>query len=156
MKKRWMTVALATILAAGLMATPAMAKKKKPSGSSGGTDVAAQSDPGSGTQKSNGDGSSSSQDGKDLASKESKGSKGKSGNSEGSGGSSSAGDTAAKIVDLNSASKSDLAALPGIGDAYAEKIISGRPYQRKDQLVSKGIIPQSTYNKVQAYVIAKQ
>src|SRR6185295_6530218 len=64
--------------------------------------------------------------------------------------------TATKLLDLNSASKADLEALPGIGEKYAQKIIDGRPYQRKDQLVSKKIIPQSTYDKIKDQLIATQ
>ncbi|MDB5501060.1 MAG: hypothetical protein JWR89_962 [Tardiphaga sp.] len=59
-------------------------------------------------------------------------------------------------IDINTASKEELMAFKGIGDKYSDKIIAGRPYAKKDQLVSKNILPEATYKKISAQIIATQ
>ena len=60
------------------------------------------------------------------------------------------------LTDINSASADQLKMLPGIGDAYAKRIVAGRPYTAKNQLTARGVLPQATYDKVQTLIIAKQ
>ena len=59
-------------------------------------------------------------------------------------------------LDINTATPDQLKAFNGIGDAYAKRIIDGRPYTAKNQLVTRGILPQATYNKIKDQIIASK
>jgi DNA uptake protein ComE-like DNA-binding protein len=60
------------------------------------------------------------------------------------------------LVDLNSATVAELKAIPGVGDAFAGKIIAGRPYANKTQLKSRKIIPVPLYEQIKDKIVAKQ
>jgi DNA uptake protein ComE-like DNA-binding protein len=64
--------------------------------------------------------------------------------------------TPADKLDINTATADQLKAFPGIGDAYSKRIIDGRPYTAKNQLVSRGVLPENVYNKIKDSIIASQ
>jgi DNA uptake protein ComE-like DNA-binding protein len=61
---------------------------------------------------------------------------------------------AAELIDLNTATEAQLVALPGVGEAYAKKIVAGRPYKSKDELVHRKIVPESVYKEFSEKVVA--
>ena len=62
----------------------------------------------------------------------------------------------AKVLDINSAKTEELEALPAIGKAKAAKIVAGRPFKGKNELVTKKILTEAEYDKVKDLIIAKQ
>ena len=63
---------------------------------------------------------------------------------------------ASEPLDLNTATAVQLRALPGMGDAYVRRILEGRPYTAKNQLVTRGVLPQAAYDKISPFIIAKR
>ncbi len=61
---------------------------------------------------------------------------------------------ASQPLDVNTATAAQLKALPGIGDAYTKRIIDGRPYSAKNQLATKGVLPQGTYDRIKDHIVA--
>jgi len=68
----------------------------------------------------------------------------------------SAASAATDKIDINTASADQLKSIPGVGDAYSKRIIDGRPYTAKNQLVSRGILPQGVYDKIKDQIIANK
>jgi DNA uptake protein ComE-like DNA-binding protein len=68
----------------------------------------------------------------------------------------SAAKSMADKLDINTATLDQLKELPGIGDAYSQKIVAGRPYRAKNELVQKKIIPQGVYDKIKDMIVARQ
>jgi len=63
--------------------------------------------------------------------------------------------TTPTLLDINTATPAQLKSLPGMGDAYVRRIVEGRPYTAKNQLVTRGILPQAAYDRISSTIIAK-
>ena len=61
----------------------------------------------------------------------------------------------ANLIDINTATPDQLKTLKGIGDAYAKRIVDGRPYTAKNQLTTRGILPTATYNGIKNQIVAR-
>jgi len=62
----------------------------------------------------------------------------------------------ANLLDINTATPEQLLALPGMGRAYVQRIIAGRPYTAKNQLVTRGVLPETAYEKISPLIVAKR
>ena len=58
------------------------------------------------------------------------------------------------LLDINTATPTELKALPGMGDAYVARVIAGRPYTAKNQLTTRGILPAEAYARIKDSIIA--
>ena len=61
---------------------------------------------------------------------------------------------AGDLLDINTATPAQLNALPGFGPAYTKRVIEGRPYTAKNQLVTRGVLPKSAYELVASRIVA--
>ncbi len=62
----------------------------------------------------------------------------------------------AALLDINTATPEQLLALPGMGRAYVQRIVAGRPYTAKNQLLTRGILPEPAYEKIAVQIVAKR
>src|SRR5262245_4676318 len=60
------------------------------------------------------------------------------------------------LLDLNTATADQFKTLPKIDDVYAQRIIEGRPYQRKDELLQKNILPRWVYEQIKYKIVARE
>lgn len=59
-----------------------------------------------------------------------------------------------ELLDLNTATPAELAALPGMGGEYVRRVVAHRPYTAKNQLVTRGILPAEEYERIAPLVVA--